>query len=258
MIKREELTDFIYERLGEDWMQKGLTKDEVANGVQVVGSEEVEKVALGVSVNEEFLSEAAKWGANYCIFHHGLDTRTYKSRYPMHSQKRLRLVFENNMTVAGFHYTLDAHPELGNNAVIIRELGAKIKEPLFEEWGYTAEFPKAKDVHDLAHEANKLFDHEVFAVLNGPHKVKTIGVVSGAAKPFAQIYGEFEDKGVELFISGETSESVPHAMKENEINYFACGHYATEVFGVKALGKEIEKEFGKKVEVKFIDIENPV
>ena len=47
-------------------------------------------------------------------------------------------------------------------------------------------------------------------------------------------------------------------MKESGIAYFVCGHYATEKFGVQELGKKIESKFKPKVEVEFIDIENPI
>ena len=69
---------------------------------------------------------------------------------------------------------------------------------------------------------------------------------------------EMETKGVQLYISGETSEWLIHQMKESEINYFCGGHYATEVFGVQELGKVIKKHFGDKLEVEFIDIPNPI
>ncbi|HBU21868.1 TPA: hypothetical protein DEB02_02910, partial [Candidatus Beckwithbacteria bacterium] len=87
MIKRDELTKFIYQTIGEGLMTKALEKDEVANGVQFLGGEEVKKVALGVSLNEDWLKEAAKAGAQYCVFHHGFDTRTWKSRFPTFGQK---------------------------------------------------------------------------------------------------------------------------------------------------------------------------
>ena len=258
MIKRDELIKFIYKTIGEEWLQKALVKDELANGVQVLGDEKVNKVTLGTSLTEDFLKEAVRVGSNFGIFHHGFDVRTYKSRYPLFSQKRLRLIFENKMTVMGFHYTLDAHPTLGNNAVIIRELGAQLKESLFEEWGYTATFPKPMMIKELSDRCAKLFEHDVFAVFSGPEKVTTIGVVSGAGKPYGEHLAEMEEKGVQLFITGEPSESVPHKMKESGINYFACGHYATEVFGVQELGKVIKAEFKDKLEVEFIDIPNPI
>ena len=239
-------------------LERTLAKDEKANGVQVYGGENVKKVMLGTSLNEEFLKLATKAGSNFCVFHHGIDDRTFKSRFPLYSQKRLRLIFNYDITIMAFHYALDAHPTIGNNAMIIKKLGAKIIEPLWDEWGYTANFEKPQDVHDLAHKCEELFDHDIFVVDGGPHKVKTIGVVSGGAKPYAEHIAEMEAKGVELFITGEANESSPHKMQESGINYFVCGHYATEKFGVQELGKKIKSKFKNKVGVEFIDIENPI
>lgn len=258
MVKRDELVKFIYQTIGKDLLDKALVKDELANGVQFLGSEEVEKVVLGVSLNEDFLIEAVKAKAQFCIFHHGYDARVWKSRVPAYSQKRLKLITKNDLTIMGFHYALDAHKTIGNNAVIIRELGAKIKDTLFEEWGYTAEFSSPQDVNKLSEKCAKLFEHDIFAVLSGSKKVRTIGVVSGGGKPYEMHLAEMEEKGVELFISGETSESVPHKMKESKINYFAGGHYATEVFGVQELGRIIKQHYKNKLEVEFVDIPNPI
>src|SRR3989344_1360151 len=258
MIKRDELIEFIYETIGKELLEKAIKKDERINGVQFLGENDVGKIAIGVSLNEEFLQKAIKWGSNFCIFHHGHDTETYKSRFPLYSQKRLKLIFQSNLTIVGLHYALDAHYEIGNNATIIKKLGAKIGELLDDEWGYTATFDQAQEIHELAHKCQELFGHEIFVVEGAKDKIKKIGVVSGGAKPYAETLAELEAKGVELFISGETSESSPHKMKESGIAYFVCGHYATEKFGVQELGKKIESKFKPKVEVEFIDIENPI
>lgn len=258
MISRDELIQFIYKTVGEEMLTKALGRDELANGVQILGGKEVEKVTLGTSLNEDFLKRVVEIGSNFCIFHHGFDPRTYKSRYPTFSQKRLRLIFQNGITIMGFHYVLDAHSEIGNNAIIIKKLRAKIDQPLFEEWGYTGVFPRVQDVSELRKKCEKLFSHEVFAILSGPKKVKTIGVVSGSAQPEGQHLAEMEEKDVGLFITGESAESVPHKMRESGINYFACGHYATEGFGIQELGERIQNHFKDKLEVEFIDIPNPI
>ncbi len=258
MISRDQLTQFINQTLGQEILEKAAAKDELANGIQIHGSEEINKIALGVSCNAHFLEEAINFGAQACIFHHGFDPRTHKAQYSTYSQNRLRLIFQNNLSIYGFHGALDMHPTLGNNAQIIQKLGAKIQESLFEEWGFTAKFPKPIPIEDLEQKCLDLFDHDILSFLSGPEKITTIGVVSGAAKPYAQHIKEFQQKGVECYISGETSESTPHKMIESGINYLVCGHYATEVFGVKALGQKIQTHFGKKVQVQFIDIHNPV
>lgn len=258
MIKRDELIKYIEKIIGEDLIQKALVKDEIANGVQFLGQENVSKVALGTSLNEEFLLAAVKAETQFCIFHHGFDCRMWKSRFPLFSQKRLKVIVENKLTVMGWHYALDSHPEIGNNAMIIKLLRAKIKEPLFEEWGYTAEFDRPQSVEELKNKCVKLFNHEIFSVLSGPKKVKTIGVVSGAGKPEVADIAEMESKGVKLYISGETSEWIVHQMKESGINYFCGGHYATEVFGIQELGKKIKEKYQNKLEVEFIDIPNEI
>ena len=151
MIKRDELIKFIYEYFGKELMQKAARKDEIAaNGAQILGGKNVEKITLGVSCNLDFLKEAVSIGSNFCIFHHGFDPRTYKMRFPLHTQKRLRLIFQKQMTIMGFHYILDSHPKIGNNATIINKLGARIKNTLFDEWGYTAEFDVQQDIKKLA------------------------------------------------------------------------------------------------------------
>src|SRR3989344_3947184 len=86
----------------------------------------------------------------------------------------------------------------------------------------------------------------------------TMGVVSGAGKPYGAEMVELEKKGIELYISGETSESIPHKLKESGIPYFLCGHYTTEMFGIRALGERIAHHFKDKVRVQFIDIPNPI
>lgn len=258
MVKREELIKVISETIGTEFLNKAERIDDNANGVQIFGGEDVSKVALGVSLNEEFLEEAARRGSNFCIFHHGLDARTHKGRLSSSYQKRLKLIFQNSLTICGFHYALDAHPEFGNNVTIIKELGARVDKPLLEEWGYTGIFSSPQDIADLKEKCQELFKHPVIAFNGGSSQIKTIGVVSGAAKPYTEDILEMEEKEVDLFISGESSESAPYRMKECGFNYFVCGHYATEKFGVQELGNKIKEHFKDQIEVEFIDIPNSI
>lgn len=258
MVKRDELIDYINGIFGEDLLEKAKQKDELANGVQIIGKQDVKRTAFGVSLNEEFLQKAIKWGANFCVFHHGFDVRTCKSRFSESAQKRLRLIFQNDLTIAAYHYGLDAHPDIGNNALLLEELGADLDEPFFEEWGFTGIFPEPQSIEELEKECKKLFEHNVFAVVSGKKKISKVGVCSGGAKPREENVAEMVDEGIELFISGETSESSPHKMKENGISYFLCGHYATETLGIKKLMEYVKEEFEDQLEVKFIDVKNPI
>ena len=62
--------------------------------------------------------------------------------------------------------------------------------------------------------------------------------------------------GADCFLTGEPSEQAKWAADEAGIHFIAAGHYATEVFGVRALGDLVAERFG--VEHVFIDVPNPV
>jgi len=256
-MDRDTLINDINQIIGLDLLAKAAKNDERANGVQVLGSAAVNKVAFGVSCNLAFLEKATEWGAQLCVFHHGLDIQTYKSRFPMYHQKRLRLIFQHDLSILGFHYALDAHPKIGNNARIIQELDGQINDTLFHEWGFVAELSQSVRSHELRVKIEDILGRKIFHFGDKNREIGRIGVVTGAAKPNAEELEEMKAKGVQLYISGETSEATPHMMLEEGIDYFVCGHYASETFGVKALFESL-KEKQPKLDLKFIDIPNPV
>lgn len=262
MIKTKTLFDFIDQTIGRDLLAESARIDGNANGIQVRGSDEVEVVAIGVSANLDFLQEAVKDSAQVCLFHHGLHLASRyipNARIDRALQNQLKYVLEHDLTIAGYHFALDHHPIIGNNAIIIDKLGAvRTDDTYFDRWGWVGEFPKAIEATELADRCAKLFEHDVFAVYGGSEMVKRIGVVSGGGKPQGAELLEIEDKHIDLHLTGEIVESGPSLAKDGGFNYFACGHYATEVFGIQALGNMIKDEFKNKLKVEFIDIANPL
>jgi dinuclear metal center YbgI/SA1388 family protein len=255
MVHRDKLTAFVFNTLGQELLTHAESVDSVPNNVQIHGSEEVSRVVLGVSASPEFIEQAVQSQADYLIVHHGLRTADLiGGRFDAY-EHRLRLIFQNDMTLSGYHYALDAHKNLGNNALIIEKLQAeRLDEPYFDGWGWVAEFDKPQYIHELADRCSKLFKHDVFAVYAGPEKITRMGVCSGGARPHGKEFFEILDQGIELHLTGEISESGPYMAEEGSFNYFACGHYATEVFGIQALGEQIKKKFGGDLEVEFIDV----
>lgn len=255
MIDRDQLTNFIYDTLGRDLLAKAAKVDNVPNSVQIKGKKDINKIVVGVSASPEFIRQAVKANADYAIVHHGLHTGyIVNGRFDAY-EERLRLIFQNDLTLAGFHYALDAHSTLGNNAQIIKKLGAnRLEEPYFDEWGWVGEFSKTAHIDELSKRCAELFHHDVFAITTGPQKIKRIGVCSGGAVPRENELFEILDKKIDLHLTGEVKESAPYIAEEGKYNYFACGHYATEIFGVQALAGEIKKEFGNKIDIEFLDI----
>ena len=87
----------------------------------------------------------------------------------------------------------------------------------------------------------------------GPDTVESVGVVSGGA---ASSLGEAVEKGLDAFITGEPREQVMAEAREGGVTFLACGHYATETFGVRRLGELLADRFG--VDHRFVDVPNPV
>lgn len=263
-MKTQQLFFYINKEVfGKEALEKANQIDINANGVQIEGSEEVEKVALGVSCSYEFLAQAKNWGAQVCIFHHGLGLcekygYVLNSRIIPSSQKQLRIAFENEMTIAGYHYLLDSDKKIGNNALIIEKLGMKnTLESYFEDWGFVGEFENSIDIDELAKKCGELFRHDVSIIYGGKREIKRVGVVSGGALATGKAIFEAKEKNIDLHLSGEMIESVPAIARDSHINVFSCGHYATEVLGIKALGEKINEKF-EDLEVRFIEVWNEI
>lgn len=259
MIFLQDLKLYLDHFFGQDLIKKARQKDPyLANGLQLLGKDKIKKIVLGTTATEEFLLEAVKAGADSVLVHHSLPLfHAYKLINP-YLYKRLKVLIKNDVSLFGFHYLLDHHPEVGNNAQIIKKLGAKIKDPLFNEWGWTAELDKPIKREKLGQKLSELTGHDVFIINGAKKELKKIGVVSGGGVPREKELQEVVEANLDAYITGEVSESTVGIFKEMGINYFACGHYATEVCGVQALGLVIKKHFKDKLEVEFLDLPNPV
>ena len=262
MVKRDDLIGKIEDLIGVELIARARLKDIYSNGVQIHGSSDVNKIALGVSLTHDFLTEAVAAGAQFCLAHHGLDLTSHNivsSRMHSGLQRDLKYIFANNLTVAGYHYSLDAQREFGNNATITKELGATITtESYYDEWGFVAEFDNPISATVLATRLAEITTHDVFTIYGGPKMVKRIGVCTGGAKPYDRSLFEIIDKKIDAHISGEIIEPGIAQAEGVGYNYYAAGHYATEVFGVQELGKRLKSYYGDKLEVEFIDIPNPL
>jgi putative NIF3 family GTP cyclohydrolase 1 type 2 len=104
-------------------LEPGRFADYGPNGLQVPGSAEIGTVATGVSASAELFELAANERADLLIVHHGLFWG--KSAGPIDAQlkRRLQLLFDADIALVAYHLPLDAHPQLGNNALIADALG---------------------------------------------------------------------------------------------------------------------------------------
>lgn len=227
------------------------------NGLQVPGAEEVKVVATGVSAHLDLFTQAAAAGAQLVIAHHGLFWDFHSRSLSPTMRERLRVLFDNDIALAGYHLPLDAHPEVGNNALICAALGLERAEPFGEHRGRSVGFVgRSADgvpFEELRRRCTDVFGQEPFVWDSGPDLVRSVGIVSGAA---ASSFGEAIGLGLDAFLTGEPAEHVMADALESGTHFIAAGHYATETFGVRRLGDLVAERFN--VEHHFIDAPNPI
>lgn len=259
MVKRDELVNFLnkyfapYEEMARD-------REMLVNGLQIHGAPEVMGVGLGVSTSLEFMQKAQATGCNFLIVHHGLSfsSAVKTNRFPSYLEERLRFLFQNNISYAGYHFLLDHHPEIGNNAWVIRKLGAEVVGNIHDQWGWYGQFSSSKSFDEVIKECEKIYNHPAHVVGVKKDQIKTFAVVSGSGAVDyhdPKNIQEFIDKGIELEIVGDMKESHPAFAKESGLAIAAFGHYNTETIGIKNMGEVIKKQF-PNLPVEFIDVPN--
>jgi dinuclear metal center YbgI/SA1388 family protein len=227
------------------------------NGLQVPGPDEVEHVVTGVSATAELFERAAALDADLVLAHHGLFWGEPAGPISPALKRRLKLLFDHDLALAAYHLPLDAHPHVGNNALLATGLGAVEAEPFAvhrgRAIGVIAHFDPPRPRDQLVADVAELTAREPLVFAAGPEQVRRLGIVSGGA---ADDIGEAIERGLDAFLTGEPAERIMAIAQEGGVTFLAAGHYATETFGVRALGGLLVERFG--VRHTFVDIPNPV
>lgn len=228
------------------------------NGLQVEGRREVRRIVTGVSACHALLAAAREHHADAVVVHHGLYWKGLPPVATGWMQRRLLELLPHGISLLAYHLPLDAHPELGNNALGARALGLEAIEP-FAPYGRgyigtRGRFREPLGVEAFLERCRTAFGGRQPLLLGaGPPHITTVGMVSGGAQ--SELY-QAVAAGLDAFITGEASEWVTHIARECGLHYVAAGHHATEVAGVRALGEHLAERFG--IEVELIEIPNPV
>jgi dinuclear metal center YbgI/SA1388 family protein len=223
--------------------------DNALNGLQIENSGRVTRIGAAVDVSTRILSEAAKQDVDLLIVHHGL---FWSGLQPVRGvlRRQLRIAFENDVALYSAHLPLDIHRQIGNNAQLVVGLGLNSAKPFLEEKGQ----PVGLDVrvslprNEVIRRFKKAVNGPIKVFGFGPKQTRTIGIVTGAAG--SEIY-RVADEGIDTFITGEAPHWAAVAAEEVGVNLLLGGHYATEVFGVKALAVHLSKRF--RLPWEFVD-----
>ncbi len=228
--------------------------DTSLNGLQVENSGNVERVGLAVDASLEAFRRARRARMDLLIVHHGL---FWGQATPLRGAfyRRIRTLMDADMALYAAHLPLDAHPEVGNNACIARRIGLVDVKPcgLYRgrEIGMSGRLPEPTPVEGAMEAVGEGLGLEGQVWAFGPKKVRTVAVVSGSASEPAFIEA-LSDMGIDLYVTGETNHTAFHFAREHRINVFYGGHYATERFGIEALGRHMRSKFD--LPVRFIDV----
>jgi len=221
-------------------------------GMQVAGTREVGRIACSVSSSLELFERAAAKGAQLLLVHHGIlwdrDPRVIDDAM----RRRLKVLFDAEITLAAYHLALDAHPEIGNNALLARDLGIEPVEP-FAGIGFGGPLTEPVSVDDFAARVREQLGSDPLVFPYGPDRIERGAVITGGA---ARYVADAARGGYDLFLTGEPAEPTLHTARELLIHFVAAGHYSTERIGIRALAKRLAEQFD--LDWEFIDLPNPV
>jgi dinuclear metal center YbgI/SA1388 family protein len=243
---RDDIVRYANELLDADsWPEFGPP------GLQVVGAEEVSRLACGVSCSRELFEQAVGAGAQMVLVHHGLFWRNEPLVVDARLRGRLEALFRGNASLLAYHLVLDAHPEVGNNAQLAGRIGATQEGP-FASVGLGC-IVEPQSIESLAERVGSAVDREPIVFAHGPPEIRRVAIASGAA---GQELVRAAHEGYDALITGEPEEPSLQTARELGIHLVAAGHHATERLGVQALAAHLAERFG--LDWHYHEVENPI
>jgi dinuclear metal center YbgI/SA1388 family protein len=240
VAKRDEIVAF-----ADELLDAGSFRDYGPMGMQVVGAEEVTKVVCAVSASRELFEQAAAAGAQMVLVHHGVFWDNEPRTIDRRMKGRLQALF-------AYHLALDAHPEIGNNVLLARELGIEV-DGTFGDIGVGGSLPGGISIEELASRVGRAVGRDPLVFADGPDRIERAALVTGGGARFVFTAAA---EGYDALISGEMAEPTMMNARELGVHVVAGGHYATERLGVQALAARIADRFG--VDWEFVELDNPV
>lgn len=212
------------------------------NGLQVENGGRVERIVVAVDACQATIEAAASLGAGVLVVHHGLFFGGLEPLIGRH-YRRVAALIRYDIALYAAHLPLDVHPEVGNNAVLARQLGVEMRGWFGDyrgapigAWGELA-LPRAEVVERIA----RLLGVAPRLIGKGPERTARVGVITGAGGSMVR---QAALAGLDTLVTGEGQHWTYFDAEELGVNVVHAGHYATETVGVKALGGHLSERFG--------------
>jgi dinuclear metal center YbgI/SA1388 family protein len=214
------------------------------NGLQVENSGTVTSIVVAVDASQQTIDQVVEQSprGTLLLVHHGL---FWDGNRPVTGRRyaRIKALIDHDVAVYAAHLPLDAHPEVGNNAVLARMLGILDPEPFDEAggvpFGASGHLIMSRDL--LAERLRELLGGTVHLIAGGPETTTRVGIITGGAGSRIE---QAATAGLDTFITGEGAHHTTFDALEYGVNVLYAGHYATETVGVKALGEHLAEQFG--------------
>ena len=248
-MKRDELLRYI-----DELLDAARFRDYCPNGLQVEGRADVERIVAGVTASQALVDAAVAFRADAILVHHGWFWRGEDGRITGFRKARLQALLQHDINLIAYHLPLDAHPELGNNAQLARQLGWSVEGSFGEQdIGCHGTVSAPMPLAQLAQRVTDKLAREPLVIGDLRQSVRRVAWCSGGAQ---SLFEQAVALGVDAYLTGEISEQHVHLARETGVAFIAAGHHATERFGVQALAHHLAGRFA--LECEFIEIENPV
>lgn len=229
-------------------------KDYCPNGLQIEGKNSINTIVTGVTACLALLERAHEQNADMVLCHHGYFWKNESLCLTGYQKRRIEFLLTHKINLLAYHLPLDQHPVVGNNVQLARIIDIVITGSLPSscgiELGNTGRLRAPMTAVEFAKHLEGKLGQQPLVVTNDSNRViQNVAWCTGAAGD--NIHHAIDQK-VDAFITGEPTERIYHIAKEMNMTFYACGHHATERYGIQALGDKIAEEF--KVSHHFIDI----
>lgn len=252
MILRQELVSYIHNLLDCDSFS-----DYAPNGLQVEGADVIRSIATAVTASADAINTSVALNADALLVHHGYFWKGEESVITGIKRQRIGALILSNSNLLAYHLPLDCHPLLGNNACLGQLFAAEAikshRAGKTDNLLWSGSLPIQYNPREFSSFLAEQFKRLPLAIIANDKPIRRIAWCSGGAQDFID---DAAALGVDAYISGEVSERTFYQAKELGIHYFACGHHATERYGIEALGHHLANHFG--LQHHFIDSDNPV
>lgn len=232
-------------------------KDYAPNGLQIEGTSEVKKILCAVTASQTAIDAAIAYGADLLLVHHGYFWKG--EPYPITGMrgKRIKSLIQHDISLVGYHLPLDSHPTIGNNAAIadllelehIEALDPNERNPI----GNIGYLKSAMSPEVFKQFASEKLGFDAIHLPADKTSIQKVGFCTGGAQDYIK---KAADQDCDAYMSGEVSERTFYEAQELNVHYYACGHHATEKYGVQRLAKAISEQFN--IEYSYFELNNPI